>query len=1354
MSTNGDYKDSRKEFQGDRNSAGASNRQAKSLSKSLNDSWLSLEIYLPGNHPELLKGLDQWLQLGLISHGQVRKLCRNHLSCALPDLEVVKSVSIEKNKVAETTDQSLVNVAPSSNIFSRILQGFLDELSIRWLLFLGIFLVVLSSGVLAASQWQNFPVFGQYLVLLIYTLSFWGIGWWTSKQDQLKLTSQTLAAIATLLVPINFWAISHLGLGNRLIEWLIIAFALVVLTATVWLSPRRKKTAKNILGIPLFLLLSYLHLGWQIPLFSLVSVYGGITVISLLNYRLREKQQQYPKQQYPTVDLLFILATWSLLLARILITDVSLIPNYCLAIAILGWLLATIYLTPTPKNNIPLNQQSAREIADTFFGKICQILSIILFVFTWMISVFAGIVESSLFFGQTIAISGLAIHLFSQRLRLYWLKRDLTAIFLLGLQTLYISKELIPSGLRKEALDLSIAVSKTEYFPESVFGVTLFPYVIIFVLIASWLYRRQKPQLASYAEALTLILGIGLTCLSLTNPTWRSLNLLFSTLTLAYVAKIRQPIRGNLIYATHLLGLITVINGIHFALPNLNITLWGIILLALMSIEWAIYISQLKRKHQPTFSAVLWQSCWYFGLLLSAVSYTCFLAQINISFLSSNSFPWGLIWLIAPGMLTLVAKYTRRIQQRRLATMLSCLALMGGQLLVLGKPETRFIGLAVAMGLMLINAFNLRHTIVTVIHLGFALSLITSLFVSLNLTSIWDWLLIGSAAILGLYQLRLYLLRTSNSPKIDYISERTAHGILGVGIETKNFKLIAKYIKAADYWAIALITIELTILSIIYLYLPNLQLEEQYFPYLLTTGLVAGAILWRYRPQPNNLALYTLVWLGELFAWGLVILWGQSSLIFAATNIILGIVAGGIVGRLDQLDSLGATKLNLSSVPLVYAACGILWRLQYFNAYTGLLTLGVGWILINTQQSNQQANKMINYLGLVAISGGVYELVIYQMQSSTGGTIADGLTILALVSAAIAFTYRLTAWWHRQHNHGTLFNLNLSRVVLVAHIHWAISSILKIMTAGIAIEGATPRLTSVSIATSFCLGIYAVIQGQDREVNTNTNTSASNDWWVYVGLVEIFATLIYSRLIISQLSLFDPWRVIFTCALALLIYQIPWHNLGWRATPWQHTALIIPAMMSLVTAEDISALSLVVTALFYLRIAYAQQNIRWSYISLGFINWLMIRFTWQHNPEFIWVGGIISLSILYIAQFDPYCQTHRQQRHYLRLIGSSIVCIFALLEQPGIIPGVISFGLIFLGLGLKIRAFLFTGTITLILTAIHQLVILVLTYSFLKWIVGLLAGICSIAIAAGFEKQRDQALNQLKNYSNKLQNWQ
>jgi hypothetical protein len=116
------------------------------------------------------------------------------------------------------------------------------------------------------------------------------------------------------------------------------------------------------------------------------------------------------------------------------------------------------------------------------------------------------------------------------------------------------------------------------------------------------------------------------------------------------------------------------------------------------------------------------------------------------------------------------------------------------------------------------------------------------------------------------------------------------------------------------------------------------------------------------------------------------------------------------------------------------------------------------------------------------------------------------------------------------------------------------------------------------------------------------------------------------------------------------------------------------------------------------------------------------------------------------------------------LLGSSILCTTALFYQElGIIPGIISFGLIFLGLGLKIRAFLFAGTITLILTAIYQLIILVVIYSFFKWMIGLLAGICSIIIAAKFEQKRDYASrvplrdrlnNQLQNYASQLEHWQ
>ncbi len=1330
MSSNGDYIEPNTEFQSDDFLSETTETRSHRQSKLPNDAWLSIEVYVKANQPELLEGLEQWLQLNLISQGQVTKLCRNHLSCALPDLEVAKPVVVPPKTTLATEEKALVKTAKLSNLFTRILQGFLDELSIRWLLFLGIFLVVISSGVLAASQWQNFPNFGQYLILLVYTLGFWGIGFWTSRQNSLKLTSQTIGAIATLLIPINLWAINHLGLGNNQMEWLLIAVSAMILTATSYLAPLRKKTRTTIFLLPLFLLLSYLHLGWQIPFLPLISLYGGIAVICLIYYRFL-----LPQQQYFTIDLWFILAAWSLLLARKLITNIHLTPNYCLAIALLAWLLPTIYLTQAKKTQVSSQAQPETAVADAFLNQACQIFSIILFTLIWLISIVAGITNSSLFFWQTVGISALAIHLFSQRLTLYWYKRDLTAIFLIGLQTLYILPELIPDSLRNQALTLSVIVSKTEYFPESVLGVTLFPYIIMFVCLATWLYRRQKLQLALYTEYLTLLLGIVLTCLSLSNPTWRSLNLFFSTLTLGYVVYLRQPVRKSLIYLTHLLGLITIINAIAVILPNLSQPLWGSIFVALMAIELLVYIRQVKqsRTKSNSYLSSLKQSCWYFGLLLSAVSYTCFLAL--------DTSPWGLVWLVAPGMLTLVAKHTRNIRQRRTATIISCVALILAQLLIFGSPETRFIGLAVATGLMTLNALNLRRTAIAIIHLGFCLSLVASLLHSLK----GNWLPISAATILCLYQFRLYLKQAIDTPKFSYISQRSAHGLLGVGVETRNFKLINKYITAADYWAIALITLVIAAVSILYL---DLRHFGVYFQYLLTTGLLIGAILWRYRQQPNNLVLYTLTWLWGLFTVGLITLFGQSNLLVATTNIVLGLVALPVVGRLAQANSPWA-RLNLAHVPLVYAALGIIWRLPAFNAYTGLLSLGVAFILINTPQNNHQTNAVINYLGFAGISLGIYELVIYQMQSAPGNSAADGLTILALIAAAIAFSYRLAAWWYRQRQYSTLLNLRLAKVILIAHLHWAISSVLKVVAASVAIESVTPRLTLVSITTSFCLGAYAVIQGKERQADP----SEAKDWWVYVGLVEIAATLVYSRLIISRLSLFDPWRVIFTCAVAWLIYQIPWQNFGWRATPWRRTALIMPTLMALVMAENISYLSLLVTALFYLRIAYAQRNIRWSYISLGLINWGIIRLVWQYNTEFIWVAGIISLSILYIAQYDPYYQSHRRQRHYLRLVGSSIICLVALLDRSGIVTGAIAFGLIFLGLGFKVRAFLFVGTITLILTAIYQLIILVLTYSFLKWVVGLLAGICSIAIAAGFEQQRDRALNQLRNYSTKLQNW-
>lgn len=732
-----------------------------------------------------------------------------------------------------------------------------------------------------------------------------------------------------------------------------------------------------------------------------------------------------------------------------------------------------------------------------------------------------------------------------------------------------------------------------------------------------------------------------------------------------------------------------------------------------------------------------YRSCWYFGLLTSAISYVCFFSEMetNISF-------YPLAWLITPVALTAIAKLTTSMDQRRLAVSLSCLGLFLAQILTITHPIPRLISLTIATALMFVNVYYLRRTAIARIHLGFILGLIVSLL--WGLVTDWNWLIVGAIAILSLYQLRTFLTNVISSPRLSYISQRTAKGILGVGAEVNNFKMMQKYAQAADDWSIILIIGILSLISLAYLgfatndtslTIPDIQI-------IATCILIAGAIIWRY--GNNTLALYGVAWIVELLIFGVILITDGTNLTLAIANIILGLLSLWLINYSRERSP------KLYQIPIIYALLGIFWRLTYFNAYTGWLTLGAAITGIGV---SQHSNKQTNYISVAGISLAIYELVAYQMSRSPGGNIADGFTILSLVAATIALIYRFVAWRKRKHHQQSIFNLSIDRIILIAHIHWAIGSILKIIAAGIAIESTNPRFTPLSIAVSFFLGAYAIVQGRD---NQPTETShSSNDWWVYVGLVEIAATLTYSRLIIAKLSLFDPWRVIFTCAIALIIYQIPWQSFGWRSTPWQRTALVIPALMALVTAETISYISLVVTTIFYLRIAYHQRNLRWSYVSLGFINWIAMRLIWQYNGEFIWYAAIATFSLLYVAQFDPYLQHHRKQRHYLRLVASNILCIVALFYQDtGIIPSAIALIMILTGLGLRIRAFLFVGTITFIVTIIYQLVILTFTYSFLKWIVGLIAGIISIAVAANFESKRDHITTHLQTYLAKLQQWQ
>ena len=1051
------------------------------------DPLLNIEVYVKASNPQLLIGLESWLYLGLINDKQVLKLSSKYLTCPIATTNIIQKTA--QIKVKQEIVQTATVVESKPNIISQVWQAFLDELSIRWLLFLGIFLVVISSGVLAASKWSDFPGTAQYTILWLYTLGFWGIGLWLGKQNNLQLTSRTLKNIAILLVPINFWAMNSFNLINHFSGLVVIAIAAVTLTTIVYWQYKNKDV--KYWFVPLFLFLSCLHLGSRTSSFSLTAIYISIIAIVTVYYLIFIRQQK----DCQINNVLILLSAWLLLFTRGVFINSDNFAYSSLAIALSAWLLATIYLHKTRKIlalQIEKKAENSQAKATLFFGKIFQIICTTVILFTWFISLLTGIFDSNILLWQTTGINGLAIHLFSQRLRLYWYRRDLTAIFVIGLQSLLVAKELIPDFIKTKGIALAIEISNTKYLPESVFSVTLFPYIILFIFVATWLYSQNKSALAVYSERLTLVFGIALTILSLYNPTWRSLNLGLSALTLSYVAYIRQPLRVSLIYLSHCLTLLTIVSAIALLRIDLSHMAWGTIILILTVLEWVLLISQ---QSQPKFLkgnfnkyyGTWYSSSWYFGLLLAGISYVLFLSEINAS-PKQVTFFWSLAWSIVPLILTIVARYTRSIKYRKLAISLSCVALVASQVLTVTHFSTRFINLALATALMFINVYYLRKTIIAAIHLGLALSLISS--VLWELITGWNWLVVSAIAIIGLYRLRHYFVGVISSPRLDYISQRFARGRLGVGAEVNNFKLYRRYAQAADYWAIILSVIALIIMTLGYLdrAVDNNTINISGEHFLITSILIGCAILARYRQQSQierentlltnstgvvrlydfQIVTYTLAWIIELAVFSLITTIGGGTIAIATANIILGLLSLWLIPQLTSNSQVNYT--NLFQIPLLYAGLGIYWRLSDFNTYTGFLTLGASLIGIAASKHSDRNNKTITYFSLAGISLGIYELVVYQMSRSSGGNIADGFTILSLVAAAIAFAYRLTAWWWRKQNKQFLFNLNLERIIIIAHIHWAISSILKIIAAGIAIETATPRLTIISIAVSFFLG--------------------------------------------------------------------------------------------------------------------------------------------------------------------------------------------------------------------------------------------------------------------------------------------
>ncbi|MEH2164790.1 MAG: DUF2157 domain-containing protein [Nostoc sp.] len=1308
---------------------------------------LKFEIRLPSSHPQLLEGLDIWLRLGLISDTEVKELCREFLVCTV----ALRSQPETQKKVTFLTDEPEELPVPASqsrsrrqpqpktaepNFVSTMLQSLGAELSVRWLLFLGVFLVVVSSGVLAASQWEKFPASGQYGVLFAYTLSFWGLSFWATRQNNLRLTAQTLLIATLLLVPMNFWAMDSFKLWQNPVDLIVVAIACPILTAiTVLLFKNRtifpnlrtdKLPLANILG------LSYLHWGWQLRGFPLIAVYLamiGTTVITI--YHNLYQSQEDRNDVYDGLHLrsrlnislpaaviiyaLIVLLVRAIFVARVDITQLGLAIGICGALV--TWLAqqraggrgqrageaedVTVIFSPSP------------PFPSSLF--LWEKLGGILLFLGWLVSVIN-------YPWQAIAVSSLGLWFVGNRLRRYSLKLDFAAVFLIGLQTIWLGWRLVPDSFQKLAIATSTQLTNSQNEPWALLGIALFPYIILMVALTDSLHRSEKRELAKFGELLTLLLGAFLTTIAMVNPVLRSLNLLFSSITLTFVTQRRSPSSLPLVYLTHIMGVLTFCSTINCLVPTLSQQVWASILLALMVAEWRFSVKQ----------GVWRSSAWDIGLVLAAVSFLLLWMNTESSWygvVDTRAY-WGTLWLVTPIALTGVANCT--ITERRTTTRyLSILAVGVAQLLTLHLPGTRLIGLAVGAGLMFVNTRYLRNQISAVITEGFALSFIVALLwmgvPGLPRLMLAGWFLVGAITTLSLWLARTVLNRRGN-------------------------ELALIYAAASDKWAIALCGFELFILTLHSVLIYSGFLSSG-FLYIAATAITLVAIVYRSWQQPTNWAFYGIGWSLELLTAQVLGFGERSTVKIAIANIALGLIAqlfGEWWRRRYQLERVPS---SFHILPLIYGAFSVFLRLNTFTEWTGLYSLGVALIIIGVGRRRENFKPLL-YLGIIGVSISAYELLFYQMSQASGGALGDGLIAMSALGASIMYAYRILSPRLVSYLHLTPQELRG-----IAHIHWAWSSCL--LMAAIPLPIGVNRL--VGLATGVFLIRYAIFQGRNsRPSPTILRGITIGEMWVYLGLLEVAGMRIYWRE--TAVGKFWagpllPWNGAIACVVAYFLYILPWESWGWSKKPWQQAAYIIPLIILWETRLQTYPITLVLAAGFYIFLAKIGENIRFTYISVALIDWALYRwFDSLRLTEILWYITPIGLSLLYIAQVDTQLKLpeYKTPRHILRLLGSGLICGWAILfnQNTAWIPGIFSLIAIFAGLALRVRAFLYIGTATFLTTTIYQSVIFSLQYSFLKWIVGLLVGILLIYIAANFETRRAQITTLIRSAIDEFQSWQ
>jgi hypothetical protein len=1160
---------------------------------------------------------------------------------------------------------------------------------------------------------------------------------------------------------------------------------------------RRMQRQLSQISIAAILLLSWLHLGWILSrYYPLVAVYLGIAAIAISTFLNR--QQSLNTADSSTFPLALITGAYStiLLISRALLFGNVSVFKLGLAFGVCGWVLIQItnkserLRSPSKIGNI-----SNTDIENLSASSFQLSLGKTLLGLGWLVSVWDK------YPWQTFSISLLIAWVLCDRLLRLEKPIDLTYLFFWGLQILWLGERLIPEAWRMDSTQKILNFLQTSS-ENSLLGIFLFPYLILALIIGAIYRDRQKKALAMRAELLALGFGVLLNSFTYPHIFPIFINLSLSAITLLILQARRSPNSpdlSSLVYCAHIISLTAICSGVFFFTRSTSIFGWVGGLLIAMLIEWSAVLvigkfSAEPNAHKPRLQA--WRdSAWHIGATLSALSYILLwneaIASQNIrsSEMLINTSLWGVAWLAVPMSLTFLGTW-REFADRDLAIKLSIAGLAIAQFLTWNGDSSRIIGLGVAYGLMLVNTRRSESLLTTFNTVGYGLLFIATL--------LWQFKLGGGA----IAQLTFGINGAVVSVLLLYVLNHWLKYRRDRQVPNLNLSLNQSYSQAFDIWAAllstALLILQTGLATLTFAFNQDSQLFINLLPSTVLVALGLIYRVWQSGKVPPFWTEWGIAWSIELLTSGAIAITKGSAIELAIANLALGFTSQ-LLGdwwmqrtgdSANGTTNKGEYPRSWHIIPLIYGGLGSLLRIGSFSNLSGLFSLSTSLIGIGIGRRASQSNpvfKALTYLSMVVATFSAYELLFYQMvANSQGGSLGDGMVILATLGCAIAYAYGIFANWIRPY-----LRLSIKEIGISAHLHWTASAIFLILGSFF-----NPSLTGGAIGGGIAIALtaYAINQGRrsplaplvkggkedlvlfekggnNKQVPLYKGDLGGSDLWIYTGIFTAIGAIAYLLFFAFPnpwliANVITPYAAAIACLISAVLYLLPWEEWDWNEEPWHNSAFSLPLIFALITSTAIALPCLIIVGIFYIIYAQIQKQIRVTYISLLLWNWAIFQNVSLSLYEssrfnFLIYAGAIGLSGLYFAQVEPTLRSHNSKdlRHALRSLlggGMNLIAFLYSFSNPTIAfsTWILSSIFIIAGLGFRVRAYLFTGTLTFILLVLTQAVILVTQYSFLMWALGIFAGIGFILVAANFEVRRDRILALFRNVEMELSSWE